>query len=135
MRKSAASSPIAKPIVATKMPMPVNDSARPPASARGPRGCSPAAVPSTIGISGRTQGDSTESTPASAAKVSVAAIVDPQSAASSIAMIPARLASPTSRAISRPPANRISVLCRCAPNARTASTWLSKSMSSATMPA
>src|SRR3974390_1726904 len=51
-------------MVATNSPITTNDSESPAASATGPHFCFAAAAPSTIGISGRTQGESTESTPA-----------------------------------------------------------------------
>src|SRR5438874_836700 len=47
--------------------MTTKDNASPAASANGPKRCSPSAVPITIGISGRTQGDSAVSNPASSA--------------------------------------------------------------------
>ncbi len=65
---------MAKPMVATNRPMVTKESASPTASATGPSRCSLAAVPSTMGRSGNTQGDSTESTPARNARPSVAII-------------------------------------------------------------
>src|SRR5262245_49343951 len=51
-------------MVATNKPITTNDSASPAASASGPARCALTAVPSTIGSSGSTQGDSVDSTPA-----------------------------------------------------------------------
>ena len=51
-------------MVATNSPIATNDSESPAASATGPHFCFAAAAPSTIGRSGSTQGESTESTPA-----------------------------------------------------------------------
>ena len=72
MRNTPASSPIAKPTVATVSPITTNDSASPPARANGPARCSLSALPSTIGNSGSTQGDSVERTPARNASAVVA---------------------------------------------------------------
>src|SRR5262245_4243906 len=63
-RNAPASSPIENPIVATNRPTRTNESASPAASATGPARCALTAVPSTIGNSGSTQGDSVERTPA-----------------------------------------------------------------------
>src|SRR5260370_21169563 len=60
----SASSPIENPIVATNSPIATNETARPAASAAGPKRCSETAAPSTSGNSGRTQGDSVDRTPA-----------------------------------------------------------------------
>ena len=51
---------MAKPTVAMNRPMVANERASPAASAMGPSLCSLAAVPSTIGSNGSTQGESTE---------------------------------------------------------------------------
>ena len=64
VRNRSVSRPMAKPMVATNRPMVVKEMARPTASASGPSRCSLAAVPSTIGTSGSTQGESTERQPA-----------------------------------------------------------------------
>src|ERR1700716_4198496 len=51
-------------MVATNMPIAVNDNARPTASATGASLCSATAAPKTMGTNGRTQGDSIEKKPA-----------------------------------------------------------------------
>src|SRR5258708_26790105 len=63
-RNQPASYPSSKPIVATNNPMAIKDRETPPASATGPRLCSEAAAPRTIGSNGSTHGDRIESTPA-----------------------------------------------------------------------
>jgi len=57
------------PMVATNNPRTRTDSASPPASAIGPDLCRDAAVPSTMGKSGSTQGEKMDTSPAR--KVSV----------------------------------------------------------------
>ena len=68
VRNLSPSRPIAKPIVATNNPIATKEMASPIASATGPNLCSAAAVPSTIGTSGSTQGDRMDSAPAMKAK-------------------------------------------------------------------
>jgi hypothetical protein len=75
MRNTPASRPIVKPTVATTRPIATNDSASPPANASGPARCSLNAVPSTIGSSGSTQGDSVDRMPARNASAAVAMCV------------------------------------------------------------
>ena len=74
MRNTPASSPIAKPAVAANKAMAVKLIASPTASATGPNLCSEAAVPSTIGKIGNTQGDNVESRPAKKARPKVAIV-------------------------------------------------------------
>jgi len=68
--KNPASSPIEKPIKATKSPTDTNERTTPEPNAKGPSLLRDAAVPSTIGKSGRTQGERMESEPAANARMS-----------------------------------------------------------------
>jgi hypothetical protein len=63
-RKKSPSSPIEKPMTATKVPIAVKESATPVASAAGPQRCSDVAAPRTIGSIGSTHGDSVDRSPA-----------------------------------------------------------------------
>ena len=71
MRKTSLVSPMANPIVATKSPMAAKESATPVARAIGAKRCSLAAVPNTMGKMGSTQGDMTDSAPATRARPSM----------------------------------------------------------------
>ena len=64
-------------MVATNIPMATNDTESPMASATGPHFCSDAAVPSTMGRIGNTQGESIESVPATKASTRLPSIIGP----------------------------------------------------------
>jgi hypothetical protein len=82
----------------------VKEIARPAASASGPNLCKVAAVPSTIGTIGSTQGESTERIPARNASPRVpSGIASLYSPLSTNAAMEAGLVSPTVRAFSVPP--------------------------------
>jgi hypothetical protein len=65
VRNRSPSRPIAKPIVATKSPVMVNDVATPPASQYAPERCVVVAAPMTSGRRGKTQGERVDRMPAS----------------------------------------------------------------------
>ena len=124
-RNTSVSMPAAKPIVATNRPMVTKESARPTASATGPSRCSLAAVPSTMGRSGKTQGDNTDNTPARNASPSVAIMRRLRSSRArysalfTSAAILSGSVTPTDRPVSVSPLKAISVLCEVACMART----------------
>lgn len=128
VRNRSPSRPREKPTVARKSPIATKDAVTPAAKAAGPSLCSLAAEPSTIGTSGSTQGERTDSSPARKPTPDAARVTAPaQTALSRSVAIDVALVSPTDRAVSAVPLNVISVLCMRAPNRCTASFWLSKS--------
>src|SRR6266852_734883 len=73
------SRPTAKPTVATNIPMATNETESPIASAAGPHFRSDAAAPRTIGRMGSTQGDNTDSMPATSASTRLPSVIRPGS--------------------------------------------------------
>ena len=118
-RKTSASRPTEKPIVATNMPTATNDSAKPRLSAAGAKRCSLTAAASTMGMSGSTQGDSVDSTPARNAMN--AAPIPAQMPLSRSASMDVASVSAVERSISLPPLKTMSVLRFGALSARIAS--------------
>src|ERR1700733_5727924 len=69
-RNMPASMPSPNPTKASNRPSPVKDNASPAAKATAPRGWAVTAAPSTIGTSGKTQGDRIDRIPAANASAS-----------------------------------------------------------------
>jgi hypothetical protein len=82
---------------------------KPPASAKGPRRCSPIAAPTTIGTRGSTHGDRVESSPAISASPALPTC-DQIDLSSNCSIEPA-FVSPVERPASSLPLNTIKVLC------------------------